>query len=353
MPKRILYHVLFWISYVLFKSYLNFEAEAFLEKHKSDFQFFLENILTQLILLTVKVPLVYTLFYIAHKYLAKTWNIYKTVFMVTTLFTVSSICYAFVSHYFVMKIIFNQPITVKMVITVGSVLYSFFVLCFTCGIALAIKLIRLSRRQKEATQELLKKKLETELNLLKSQVNPHFLFNTLNNIYALAIKKSEHTAPVVMKLSKLLRFMLYESSNERIFLSQEIKLLEDYIDLEKIRYNERLKLKLIVQNSTSDSKITPLILLPLIENAFKHGASESMNDAFITIELTEINNQLRLMIENNKEEKDPTEVKEGIGLKNVRRQLELTYGDFKLEIANHQHSFIVNLRIDLNSYGKL
>jgi len=353
MNKRILYHILFWISYVIFKSYLNYEAEAFLVKHKSNFEFFLENILTQIIFLIVKIPLVYTLFYIANKYLTKIWNLYKTTLLVTLLFIISSVCYAFISHYFVMNVVFKQPIEFKMVITIGSFLYSFFVLCFTSGIAMAIKLIRVNIRQKEAEQELLKKKLETELNLLKSQVNPHFLFNTLNNIYALAIKKSEHTAPVVMKLSKLLRFMLYESSNDRILLSQEVKLLEDYIDLEKIRYSDRLTLKISIQNSTTDAKITPLLLLPLIENAFKHGASESMSSAFITIELKEVNNVLTLRIENSKEEKDLSEIKESIGLKNVRRQLELTYSDFKLEISNKQNSFIVYLQINLNSYGKV
>lgn len=353
MRKRILYHVLFWILYVIFKSYLNYEAEAFLEKQKSNLEFFIQNILIQVVFLVIKIPLVYTLFYITNKYLDKVWNLYKTILFVTILFIIGSFCFALSSKYLVMSLVFKQPIQFKLAVSLGSFLYSFFVLCFTSGIAMAIKLIRVNIRQKEAEKELLKKKLETELNLLKSQVNPHFLFNTLNNIYGLAIKKSEHTAQVVMKLSKLLRFMLYESSNDRILLSQEIKLLADYIDLEKIRYNDRLTLNIDIQSSTTNAKITPLLLLPLVENAFKHGASESMCNSSISIKLTETNNLLTLIIENSKEHEDSSEIKENIGLKNLRRQLELTYSDFKLEINKQQNSFIVFLYINLNSYGKV
>ena len=115
----------------------------------------------------------------------------------------------------------------------------------------------------------MRKKLETELQFLKSQTNPHFLFNTLNNIYALARKKSDSTADAVMKLSKLLRFMLYESQKKFISITDEIQVLDDFIELEKIRYGEKLQLIFNKSIDNESHPIAPLILLPFVENAFK------------------------------------------------------------------------------------
>lgn len=353
MRRRILLHILFWIVYVLFKTYLNYTTDTESKTNFSEIEKFTMSLIPQLIFLIVKVPLVYSIFFIMGKYLSEQWSISKSVLIIIIVFSLSIIAYVTINHIIILNWYYDLHFSFTENLLLGSITYAFFILCFTAGIAITLKLIRLNLKQKQMAQEIMKMKLETELNLLKAQTNPHFLFNTLNNIYALAIKKSDDTAPVVMKLSKLLRFMLYESGKNQILISQEVKLLEDYIELEKIRYNDRLTLTLSYKIVTPTAKITPLLLLPLIENAFKHGASESMNNVFIYIDIKETNNLLNVKIENSNELSAGGIVKESIGLKNIRRQLELTYGDFNLEINNRPDMFQVNLYINLESYGKV
>jgi two-component system, LytTR family, sensor kinase len=175
----------------------------------------------------------------------------------------------------------------------------------------------------------------------------------LNNIYALARKKSDDTANVVMKLSKLLRFMLYESRKERIPVSAEIRMIEDYLELEKIRYNERLTIRFEKDLDDTGQHIAPLLLLPFIENAFKHGASETRFDSFIHIRVHLKAGQLKFCIENSKEENGDTTVTDNIGLSNVRRQLELMYQEHTLQVDNQKSSFTVHLTINLNNDATL
>jgi len=203
-----------------------------------------------------------------------------------------------------------------------------------------------------ASQELLKKKLEIELQFLKAQTNPHFLFNTLNNIYALARKHSDKTADVVMKLSSMLRYMLYETSNGPIEIENEIKIINDYIELEKLRYSNRLKVIFSHSVDNYKEKLAPLILLPFVENAFKHGAGESRFKSYIYINLELNDKQLFFEIRNSKEEINDEVIIENIGLSNIQRQLELIYPTHELSIENGNMEFIVKLKINLND-GKI
>ena len=221
------------------------------------------------------------------------------------------------------------------------------------GAAIMIKQIRLQLAAKERENNLVRDKLETELKFLRNQTNPHFLFNTLNNIYALARKKSDETADVVMKLSKLLRFMLYETKSERIRISDEVKVLDDYIELEKLRYNERLTLSFIREIDDENEPIAPLLLIPFVENAFKHGASESRFESFINLEMTLIGGILEFNIENSKEDVCRKANDENIGLTNVRRQLELLYREHEVSIRSEASVFKVFLRINLRQYANL
>lgn len=224
---------------------------------------------------------------------------------------------------------------------------------FVAACAVAMKFLRMSWLSRTREKKLLQEKLEAELKFLRTQTNPHFLFNTLNNIYALARKKSDDTADVVMKLSKLLRFMLYESRKERIPVSAEIRMIEDYLELEKIRYNERLTIQFEKDIDDSAQQIAPLLLLPFIENAFKHGASETRFDSFIHIRVQLKAGQLQFCIENSKEENGETTVTDNIGLSNVRRQLELMYRDYHLQVDNQKDRFSVHLTINLNNDATL
>src|ERR1700744_770675 len=161
-----------------------------------------------------------------------------------------------------------------------------------------------------------------------------FTFFTQNSrhIYALARKKSDETADVVMKLSKLLRFMLYETKHEQIRISDEIKILDDYIELEKLRYNDRLTLSFIREIDNEGEPIAPLLLLPFVENAFKHGASESRFESFINLEMVLKDGVLEFNMENSKEENGKKVIDENIGLTSVRRQLELLYREHEVSI---------------------
>ncbi|SHN37562.1 sensor histidine kinase [Mucilaginibacter sp. OK098] len=224
---------------------------------------------------------------------------------------------------------------------------------YVAGIAVALKLFRMQIISLKNEKELMKDKLETELKFLKNQINPHFLFNTLNNIYALARKKSNETADVVVKLASLLRFMLYESAKDSIAISEEIKILDDYVQLEKIRYSKRLEVSFNKQIDDYNQLISPLILLPFVENAFKHGVNDTIDATVIAIDVALNKGRLAFVVENSHNHPDNGRINEHIGLKNVRRQLELTYADFSLNITNLEQTFLVDLKVNLNSNGKL
>jgi len=176
-----------------------------------------------------------------------------------------------------------------------------------------IRLIYNYIKLKASAQRLLIEKQKAELNYLKSQTNPHFLFNTLNNIYSLARDKSDLAPESILRLSKILRFMLYETSGPFIAIEQELKIMDDYIALEKLRYDESLRVNF--SNHIEDMKqaIPPLLLIPLVENAFKHGVSETRTDPFVDIHLSVNNRQLVFLVKNSTEEfQDKGKLKENI-----------------------------------------
>ena len=182
------------------------------------------------------------------------------------------------------------------------------------------------RKLKETAQQLRIEKQQAELNYLKSQTNPHFLFNTLNNIYSLARDKSDLAPESILRLSKILRFMLYEAGGEYIAIEQELKIMSDYIALEKLRYDESLRVNFNHDIEDMKQAIPPLLLIPLAENAFKHGVSETRNKPFVDIHLSVKNRLLTFIVKNSAEAfSGEQRVKENIGLSNLRRQLELLY----------------------------
>ncbi|WP_439504461.1 sensor histidine kinase [Sediminibacterium sp.] len=194
-------------------------------------------------------------------------------------------------------------------------------------------------------------KQEAELNYLKSQTNPHFLFNTLNNIYSLSRDKSDLAPESILRLSKILRFMLYETSGEYIAIEEELKILSDYIALEKLRYDDSLTIKFNKVVEDIKQPLPPLLLIPLVENAFKHGVSETRNQPFVDIQLSISNQQLLFIVKNSVEESsDLYEVKENIGLSNLRRQLQLLYKDYNLTVQKETSVFTSSLTINLLSH---
>jgi two-component system LytT family sensor kinase len=224
---------------------------------------------------------------------------------------------------------------------------------FAAGAATVIKQVRVQLAAKEKEKNLLREKLETELKFLRNQTNPHFLFNTLNNIYALARKKSDDTADAVMKLAKLLRFMLYESKKDLIPVSDEIRMLEDYIELQKMRYNGRLSIRFLREIDNESEQIAPLLLIPFVENAFMQEPAESGFAAMISLDLKLHKGILTLSIENTREPggREPSE--EYAGLSNVQRQLELMYKKYEVTQEDEASFFKVTLTINLRTYENI
>jgi two-component system, LytTR family, sensor kinase len=203
---------------------------------------------------------------------------------------------------------------------------------------------------KHSTQQLQIEKQAAELNYLRSQTNPHFLFNTLNNIYSLARDKSDLAPESILRLSKILRFMLYEAGGAFISIEQELKIISDYIALERLRYDDSLQINF--NNDVEDMKqaLPPLLLIGLVENAFKHGVSETRGRAFVDIHLSVNKRQLTFIVKNSKETSGEERLKENIGLSNIRRQLELLYKDYDLSVTQGESEFTVKLKINLTSH---
>jgi two-component system, LytTR family, sensor kinase len=204
---------------------------------------------------------------------------------------------------------------------------------------------------KQSAQQLRIEKQEAELNFLRSQTNPHFLFNTLNNIYSLSRDKSNLAPESILRLSKILRYMLYETGGSFVATEQELKIITDYIELEKLRYDESLKVNFNYDIEDMKQALPPLLLIPLVENAFKHGVSETRSNPFIDIHLSINNRQLKFVVKNSAEEMAGEKtVKENIGLSNLRRQLELLYTDYDLSVQENNSVFTATLKINLASH---
>ena len=198
--------------------------------------------------------------------------------------------------------------------------------------------------------ELENRQLNSELRFLKAQVNPHFLFNTLNNLYYLAVNQSDQTPEVIAKLSGMMRYMIHESNTETVPLSKEVAYMENYLDLEKLRLNEEVPITFEVNGQISGTRITPLILITFLENAFKHGISNTRNDSWITVSLDIVGSSLHYQVANSMVVQGEKTVREasGIGLASVRRRLELSYpGKYELRIEEDQKRHKVDLKIDL------
>jgi len=212
-------------------------------------------------------------------------------------------------------------------------------------LTMVIKLMRNSYSHEKKLREIEQEKFSAELGLLKAQINPHFFFNTLNSLYALTLKGSEQASNVVLGLSDLMHYMLYDASANKVLLKDEIKHLENYIGIEQMRFADRLDLSFQHSGDIAGKMIAPLLLLPFIENAVKHGIGDS--SGWITINLKVIENKLFLKVENSCGAPPKTSAA-GLGLQNVKRRLELIYPDaYQLQIANNTDFFEVDLKLDL------
>jgi two-component system, LytTR family, sensor histidine kinase AlgZ len=219
-----------------------------------------------------------------------------------------------------------------------------FIAIFVGMLKFAEDWLELEGKRKELENE----KLTAELTFLKAQINPHFLFNTLNNLYYLAFTNSPNTTEVISKLSQMMRYMIYDSNHEKVLLSKEIEYIENYIGLEKLRLNNQIPINFKVEGEVNQVKIVPLILITFLENAFKHGVSNNSKNAYISINLNLQNKELIYTVENSKLETNNHE-KSGIGLQNVKRRLDLSYPQKShLEVTDTENDYKIILTLGIS-----
>ena len=217
------------------------------------------------------------------------------------------------------------------------------------GLAICFKMFKDHYVKNIRNQQLLKENVEAQLQFLRAQVHPHFLFNTLKNIYSQTQLESPKGSKMIMGLSDMLRYILYEGQKEVVPLKQELMMIKEYINLEGIRYGNKLDVRVRLPDKTDDIYIVPLLLLPFVENCFKHGTSNMLRHPWInlTVELDDTFLVMKLM--NGKaQSNDNVERRNGIGINNVRQRLDLLYREkYELVIREEQEVFTVNLKVQL------
>ena len=217
------------------------------------------------------------------------------------------------------------------------------------GFALMIKFVKRWWQKQKETELLAKEKTKAELQLLKAQVHPHFLFNTLNNIYFFTLTNSAQAPVMIKKLSGMLHYILNECDQPLVPLEKEIKMIRDYMALEKIRYAEQMQMTIDIEDDHDNKMIAPLLLIPFVENSFKHGASKMITQPWVKLYIYIENNRLHFTIRNSKPLfNEPVTAKGNIGLKNVTKRLELLYpGTHELNIVSEPGSYAVYLIVQL------
>ncbi len=226
-------------------------------------------------------------------------------------------------------------------------LATFLSVLFSVVLILVLKLLKNWYDEEQAKRQLMQINLETELKFLKTQINPHFLFNSLNNLYALTLKKSDDAPEVVLRLSNILRYVLYETGEGKVPLEKEVQYLKDYIDLEHIRLGNRVDIRFETDGDLSSKIIEPMLFLTFVENSFKHGAAAAIDNGWVDIKLQATENDINFSIANSKNigYSNPS-THGGIGLQNLQKRLDILYPDkYVLELSDLDESFKVNLTI--------
>jgi len=339
--NRLLQHFAYWVCLIIFFG-------LFWGFYDLNFGKTFRN---ELLGLPVKIIVVYfILYFVIPKYL------YTKKYGYLIILTISALILGGVINHFIYKILVF-PIDPQMRASSGeydlfSIMHRIVDINTVLVIPVIINLFNNWYKNEYATNILAKEKLETELNFLKGQIHPHFLFNTLNNLYSLIVKKSDSAGDVVLKLSELLRYLIYDTQEKEVALNKEIVNIRNYIALEKIRFGSVVDVSFHNFGDLSGTSIAPLLILPIIENSFKHSTKNETQKAWITIEISILENIFEMKVENSICENSNTlknsKTSEGMGLSNLRRRLELLYPDKHfLKILFTDDTYLVSLKVDL------
>lgn len=228
---------------------------------------------------------------------------------------------------------------------VQMVAITLLIVFFVGMLRFAVEWFELESKRREIENE----KLMAELNFLKAQINPHFLFNTLNNLYYLAYTKSDNTTEVIAKLSQMMRYMIYDSNHTQVLLSKEIEYMQNYISLERLRLNNQIPIKFEIVGNPDNLRIAPLVFITFLENAFKHGVSGNNAKAWVNVTIQLEGKQCIYTVENSKPEAANLHEKSGIGLQNVKRRLDLSYpGQYSLITEDKKDVYFVQVTLTLS-----
>lgn len=334
--RKVLRHFLFWIGFFLFYISSSTSRESFAV-----------NTETTLFKLPLLILAAYSFNYWQvpkylkqKKYMAFVLSVALTIIFLVLLFRV-------MGYYYLDKFCVDGPYPL-----LSFEDFPLYMLSFHFP-ALIIYFYRVNKEQQKEREQLYaleNEKVSTELKYLKAQLNPHFLFNTLNNLYSYVITNSPKAPNMVLQLSGILDYILYRSQQKQVSLVDEVKTIENYISLEQIRYGSRLTVAFDKEISKDTAQISPLLLLSMVENAFKHGASGSIQKPEIRIRLKQFNGRLDFSIWNtkikDKENNKTDDYKTGIGLANIKRQLDLIYSK-KHELAIQEEPTFFILRLNL------
>ncbi len=338
--KLILLHLLFWVVvwffYVYFFSY---------NSDNTNYVTWFSSLLLPVTMLTTYFVVYYLIpnYLLTKKYkLLAMYSFYTLIFSTYLILMAIFGSFIFLSN---MEIESMPPMSRNYVFVLILVYLIVFMVSFVNILNHNFKTIS---KNKELQNKVLESQLqikEQELNYLKKQIHPHFLFNTLNTIYGFALKQSKDTPEIILKLSNLLDYILYQVSKPKVLLKEEVSHVKEYIDLEKIRFQDTLKVKFNSDKIVDEIQISPMLLIPFVENAFKHG---NLINGFLNIEIDVRykDNTLFFNIKNSVKKEELASSISGIGLGNIRKRLSILYkNDYSLEIDQNENWYIVNLRI--------
>ncbi len=257
-----------------------------------------------------------------------------------------------ISYLYILPLIFDNYVQLTLLRQILNGSETVLIIFFSAGF---LKMIKYWYKVEVDNQKLEKKSIENKMAMLTSQLHPHFLFNTLNNLYTLSKERSEKTSEIILKLSNVMRYILDDYNKLNVGLNKELEIIKSYVEIEKLRYDDDLKVNFdvrIQEKGLKNIQIPPLLIFTFVENAFKHGVSGSLVNPWINILIEKKDDILKILVENSVDEYFNKKAKrQGVGLKNVQKRLELYYPrNYKYVINKMVNKYIVNLEIKLQKY---
>ncbi|MFA8435118.1 MAG: sensor histidine kinase [Marinifilaceae bacterium] len=342
VKRKYLTHLLFWLLFTALYTFVYGSIGG---------QYLIKFIHTLLLLPVMLSASYFTVYVLVPKLLVR-----KRILLFLLGFLLSALVFSVLQRtsykYFIIPICYLDAMVTEFYMP-GQILREFIRVYAVVSLFATLKFMKQWLESNRDNQILTQKNLESELALLKGQIHPHFLFNTLNNLYALALRKSDQTAEGILKLSSLLDYMLYQCNEPYVSLEKEIELIKNYISLESLRYGHRLEVDLGISGTQNSKQIAPMLILPFIENSFKHGVSKKSKNNRIVVRIKTEEKNFSLLVENSKSDtpvKDHHGYTNGIGLKNVKRRLELLYPNQHTLIVREEKSvFRVDLKLKISN----